>query len=1562
LKDERTRVLLVRHLRYKCKNRIFAMNYRLILSLFLLCFCLTTRTLATHIVGAELFYECTDPVNHRYRITLKLYRDCKAGEAPFDNIITLFAFSSNTGQAVRYIDIPLPLQTPKVEPEDWDACVGRPYDLCIEEGVYVANNVYLPPVEGGYDLAWARCCRNQAITNLANPLGEGVTYLAHVPGPEDAACNNMPQFKQFPPIFLCANDTFAFDHSAEDSDGDSLSYAVTDPYTGINIGGLGAGNPRQGGNQPIVDRFNNPLGPPPYQNVQFRNGFSFDDPFGSGDFNIDPTTGLITATPNRTGIFVFSISVFEWRNGKLLSENRRDYQIHVIECEEQGAPPVITHDLGDLPSNNDTIFIEPDRPFCYDFTVTDENPADRLTVFPVSAPFGRGFAYPPLATIENVSGSNPLTGQVCWQPACEYAGQVIPLIIGARDIGDCPSIANVFDTVWVKIIEPPNNAPFFEFEYDNELYASGDTISVQAGDSICYDFRAIDPNTQDSLTLEPGEIFEDPGGPVLLNQQGVNPITGTICWETLCDDIGKIIPIPLYVEDNAKCATKKGASGVMYIQVLQPPNDPPVLVADLVGNVFNGDTIFVNPNEPLNFRMTSIDPNDDDIVSIDLLEPFIQDTSVLFFDPIDGNPAGAPVSWTPSCEYEGQLVRFVFNSFDNGPCSNELSAFDTVYVKVGEEVGEPPIVELDRTGTVNDTLFVNAEDSICLDFLIGDLTPQTGLDYQIRFEVLDGTELSLADTTNVIRNGDSITGTICLKTDCSNGGSVYRLIGIGLDSKVCEPLPETQDTLYVKVNTSIFAQVSEDMAVCEGEGGVTLDAEIQGGNAPYQYQWNCKDPDNCGISDPFASSPTVNPSRTTTYFLQVTDSLGCTSEFDSVTITVNPHPVVNAGENIDICVVDDSIQLEATVINQDVSPGPYTYTWFPTQGISNPNIANPKVLPDTTTIYNVIVEDANGCSSDATGLDTLSTVAINVIADIVADAGTDLEICEGDSISLLGSASGAGIAYTYTWTPDESMDDPNVQNPRVSPTETTTYVLTVSAEGCEGKSDSVEVVVHPTPVLVAADTSYEACANTPVSLGISAIGNPDTTVQYEYTWAPGLGLDDPNSPNPVATLVSSVDYEVSAINNFGCESEPTIVPVNILPTPLAEAGTDDFVCAGDSIQLQGSYSFLGAEPDSSQITYQWSPADNLSASDVASPWVKPEQTMMYRLVVDNGFCPTEDSVRVDVFLAQTVEASSDTNLVCSGTEVQLFAVGGNGDPSYSWFPAESLDNASRANPVATPQSSTVYRVVIEEQGCTAEDSIQIDVLPFPEVAIEGSDDIICRNDTVNFIALSSGLSDLLWVFGDGTTSTVEQPGHVFTDAGTFNVELQGTSEDGCIGTAGTYPVTVIPGPDAAFTSDPAAGSDLVAPDNTVTFTDQSADAITYLWNFGDGNIDSTMSPVHTFEEEGDFEVLLTVTDAEGCIDTATAFYTVSLQRIFIPNVFTPNDDGVLDRYTVVYRGEESFTMKIFDRWGKLMFETTDPETGWPGITTDGTKAEDGIYYYIVKVGGDYFKGHITLLR
>ncbi len=162
---------------------------------------LGTVLLAKHIAGAELYYTCIDPQNYRYRFELWLYRDCTDPTgADYDNPIRVYVFEGN-GDAYADFSVSLTAAGPW-QPTGVEACFLQTPQTCLEEGVYRFEYT-LPPNPSGYYVAWARCCRNATITNLQNPLYEGVTYLAYIPPARRAGCNSAPRFSTRPPFFMC---------------------------------------------------------------------------------------------------------------------------------------------------------------------------------------------------------------------------------------------------------------------------------------------------------------------------------------------------------------------------------------------------------------------------------------------------------------------------------------------------------------------------------------------------------------------------------------------------------------------------------------------------------------------------------------------------------------------------------------------------------------------------------------------------------------------------------------------------------------------------------------------------------------------------------------------------------------------------------------------------------------------------------------------------------------------------------------------------------------------------------------------------------------------------------------------------------------------------------------------------------------------------------------------------------------------------------------------------------------------------------------------------------------
>lgn len=1759
---------------------------RIILVLLLFSGILGSTVRATHIVGAELLYECTDSLTNEYDITLKLYRDCINGQAPFDPNITLFIFNAGTGAIFQTVNIPVPPSTPQIQPTTWDDCIAIPPLICVEEGIYTTT-ITLPPNTDGYYLGWSRCCRNNDIDNLLVPLEEGITFLARVPGTSEATCNSMPTFDQTPPIFLCVNEPWNFDHSATDLDGDSLVYSIVNPYTGTNSLGQGTGNPNTGGNPPTVDAFTNLMGPPPYNNVVFAPGYSFTDPFGSGNFVIDSQTGFISVTPNITGIYVFAIAVKEYRNGVLLSENRRDFQIHILQCLPQGVPPTISHDLTGTNFVGDTIFVTAGDPFCYDITIQDVVPGDVLTAYPVSTVFGGGGFVPPAATF-TWSGANPITGQVCWTPACAYNGQTVPLIIGGYDIGDCQNVGNVFDTVYIKISVPPNQSPVITPDLSG-LNTNGDTILIQALDNFCFPFTVTDPNPGDTLTafglspvftapngpsltytginpltgqvcwmpdcsfegqtieltigaqdlsacnnILPGStkmyvkilpppnappvistnltgnifrndtifvealnnlcftfsatdpdvgssltfqplspIFVNPNAPVVTTS-GTNPITGSVCWTPSCDFVNQVVPFIVGVEDQGVCTNIGQARDTIYVSISPPANGGPAITVDLLGNTFSNDTIIVFANDAFCYSFQAVDPDGDpvtvtplgpifssanppvvtstgtnpvagtvcwtpgcdqigaivpivlsvqdqadcnvsatitdtvfidvrlrpndpptvtsilnnltvigdtifvdatdsicfylnfaDINVGDILTPFT--VSPIFNDPdgpsfswVGTNPALAEICWSPGCAYEGQTVELIMGAQDDGDCNNQQQVLDTIYVKISDPLTIPPNVGHDLSGlnAVGDTVYIEIGDAICYDFFIADQTTGNGVTYTAEFQDFFGATLNLT-TLDVTFQNDSILGSVCFESDCSNGGTVYRSIITGIDKETCPPFQETKDTVWIKVNTPFMSFAGRDTAFCEGGGGVQIQAIPIGGTAPYYYKWWCDNPGQCGLSSPAVSNPIVNPTDTTTYFVQITDKNGCTSEIDGIQVNVRRLPIADAGPDQFICEGGIGTQLGCTILNPVQAPGPYTYQWIPGAGLNDPTLVNPYANPDTTTIYTVVVGSANGCQSDNTTLDTLSTVTIFVKERPVVEAGPDMDVCLGDSTLMLGFASEAGPDYTYVWTPSSGVSDSSLKAPMVSPPRTTTFFLVAWSNGCPSEADSTTVFVRTLPTSDPG-IAYEICAGD--TIAFSGVAGGDPTATYQFAWSPAIGLSDPSVSKPLAFPTSTTTYELQAISSYGCEGFISDVTVSVNPSPVAEAGPDTTLCNGDTLQLQGSHTMLGGSPQG-PVFYEWVNDDFLSGKYIPGPLASPTQTIAYELIVSSGACSTSDLVKIDVINAVEVAVSADTTQFCEGDSIRLTATGGRGNATFTWSPLAGLDDPFSATPLASPASSQVYHILVEELGCSGEDSIRLDVHPTPQADFFTSLDEGCEDLEVAFFQQSPNANSYIWWFGDeGNLSNEPDPVHVYTEPGVYGVQLTVVGAGGCESTSEVVPIVVYGGLDASFSSTPAADSGLYVPFASYSFFSEVENAAAWFWDFGDGGSSNLENPVHRYEEAGTYPVKLTVTDAAGCVSETMIQYQVLDPNLQIPNVFTPNNDGIQDEYVIRYQGGETFQLDIYDRWGRPVYTGNQPDFGWDGYHPNGSPASEGVYFYTVTIGGRPFSGNLTLMR
>lgn len=271
--------------------------------------------MSSHIVGGDIYYDYLGSNNYRFYINM--YRDCNSTGAQFDDPLHLAVYHGTS--LVQDVTVPFP-GSQNLPVIFNNPCVTPPTNICIEKAVYEVV-INLPPIQGGYTIAYQRCCRGPNITNLVNPDDTGFTLTCRIPGSETNAWqNSSPRYVNYPPLLLCNNDDLVFDHSATDPDGDQLVYSLITPNSGAS-----SFNP-----QPI------PAPPPAYAPVVWAGGFTAQNPLGPGaTINIDSNTGLLTASPQMLGLFVVGVRVQEFRNGVLINETVRDFLFRVFNCQLQ---------------------------------------------------------------------------------------------------------------------------------------------------------------------------------------------------------------------------------------------------------------------------------------------------------------------------------------------------------------------------------------------------------------------------------------------------------------------------------------------------------------------------------------------------------------------------------------------------------------------------------------------------------------------------------------------------------------------------------------------------------------------------------------------------------------------------------------------------------------------------------------------------------------------------------------------------------------------------------------------------------------------------------------------------------------------------------------------------------------------------------------------------------------------------------------------------------------------------------------------------------------------------
>lgn len=415
-------------------------------------------------------------------------------------------------------------------------------------------------------------------------------------------------------------------------------------------------------------------------------------------------------------------------------------------------------------------------------------------------------------------------------------------------------------------------------------------------------------------------------------------------------------------------------------------------------------------------------------------------------------------------------------------------------------------------------------------------------------------------------------------------------------------------------------------------------------------------------------------------------------------------------------------------------------------------------------------------------------------------------------------------------------------------------------------------------------------------------------------------------------------------------------------------GDNSLVFANQSIQQQNIDEFrwefdLGGSPTS---VNQWN-----AAVDFPGPG-----SYIGRLLLNPGdLCSDTALLQVNIYPGITADFVSEYDTCVAGLVDfrDLSVSGAEAITSWNWrFGDGKISTTpSPQHDYRDPGQRVVTLEVQDIDGC--QDTVQriIRYFPVPGLILVSPNRMEdCPPAEITFTNLSSPIDEsyqVIWDFGDGNTSNEISPTHVFEEAGVYDVSLSITSPIGCLtDTVFRELIQIQPKPVANFTVSPEKPDPF---DPVVSFTDRSIDAWRWNWNFDGVYTSIEQNPVYTLQDTGLHRVVLRVTNALGCQDTTSRLIDVAPFISFhMPNAFTPNNDSVNDVFKGegFLRGVRQFSLKIWSRWGELIFETNDPDFGWNGLIGN-QQAPQGVYLYEVSLNHprgapEFYKGFVTLVR
>lgn len=723
--------------------------------------------------------------------------------------------------------------------------------------------------------------------------------------------------------------------------------------------------------------------------------------------------------------------------------------------------------------------------------------------------------------------------------------------------------------------------------------------------------------------------------------------------------------------------------------------------------------------------------------------------------------------------------------------------------------------------------------------------------------------------------------------------------------------------------------VNTTSVICNGGNNGSATVNVSGGALPYTYTWSPTGGNNATASNLIAGN----------YTITVKDGNNCTA---TGVASINQPPSITLTASQTTSISCNGGNNGVATANASGGIGAFTYTWSPVGG--NSSVANNL----TVGTYTIQIKDVNQCTATAvTTITQPPALSITINSSSVSCNG-------GNNANAVASVSGGMGSYGYAWLPSGGSASvaANLAAGNYSVNVTDGNGCTISGTTSIVQPPALSITVSQTSVTCNGYTNGTASAT--LSGGVGG---------YNYNWAPAGGTGS------AATNLGSGSYTVTVTDANNCFigsaitiTQPTSVSLIVSPSTT--------ICFGQSTNITAT-----AGGGNGTYTYNWINNSSLSGGGPIS--ITPTVTTSYPVYatdVNGCFSPT---LTINITVTQPLTAIGMQTTVCHGDAAIIYPTitsNGTGGPyTYSWSPG--VQGGSTGTVIGNYNNQPNIHTLSISDGCSSAAIVNFTVNVNPLPVGSFSADVVkgCVPFKVNLAASSGNPGDQYHWSYNGNQGGFGSPFEAsFNAAGSYSVGLQITNSFGC--KRDTFAFNYINGynyPKADF--EPSSYDvDMLEP--KIQFTNLSTDAVSYLWDFGTGapptNTSAVINPAFEYSYPGTYTVYLLASNPFGCTNYTTKVIKVNPEiHLYVPNAFTPNDDGNNDVFLPKGLGiqEEHYKMQIFDRWGEVVYTSTEFSKGWDGKIKGADFIKADVYVYKITcrdINGKTleFVGHVTVYQ